>query len=121
MTMPFSPKPNKFKLNKEFRRMYGRGKCLVDPSLVTYIIRSGRKDFRLGITSGKKIGGAVERNRARRIIAAAYRDVIMEIKYPIDVVFVARSRILTLKSSDVASIMRQQFIKEGLIDPQQTL
>lgn len=101
--------------------MYGRGKCLVHPSLVTYIIRSGRKDFRLGITSGKKIGGAVSRNRARRIIAAAFRDVIKEIKYPVDVVFVARTKILTLKSTDVASIMRQQFINEGLIDPQQTL
>jgi ribonuclease P protein component len=119
--MPPKVSAEKFKLNKEFRRMYGKGKCLVDPALVTYLIRSGRKDFRLGITCGKKVGGAVQRNRARRLICAAYREVIKEIKYPIDVVFVARSRILTLKSTDVASIMRQQFIREGLIDQEKTL
>ena len=101
--------------------MYGKGKCHVDPALVTYIIKSGRKDFRLGITSGKKVGGAVQRNRAKRLICAAFRDVIKEIKYPIDVVFVARSKILALKSTDVASIMRQQFIREGLIDQEKTL
>ncbi len=108
----------KFKLNKDFKRMYGRGKCHVDPAIITYIIKSGRKNFRIGFTSGKKVGCAVERNRARRLIAAAFREIQKDIKYPVDIVFVARRRMLTLKSTEVAEIMRTQFIKEGLIDPE---
>ena len=65
----------KLNLNKDFRRLYGRGKSFVSPLLVTYIMRTKRNVVRYGITTGKKVGGAVERNRARRVIQAAMREI----------------------------------------------
>lgn len=108
-------KTEKIRLNKDFLWMYRRGKSFVDPALVTYFNIKGRSAQRIGITAGKKIGGAVQRNRAKRIISAAWREVSSEISTPVDIIFVARARILTLKSTQVAEIMRQHLKSAGLM------
>lgn len=60
------------KQNIDFRRLYRRGKSVVTPSLVVYAAKNREKINRLGITAGKKIGGAVQRNRAKRRIRALF-------------------------------------------------
>ena len=47
---------------------------------------------RLGITTSKKIGKAVQRNRARRLIKTAYRNLLPEIAPGYDIVVVARTK-----------------------------
>ncbi len=108
-------KTEKFKLNKDFRRLYGRGKSMVDPLIVTYALRNGRDCCRIGITAGKKLGGAVERNRAKRVITAAWRETAPMLSQNIDAVFVARTRILRAKSTDVAAVLRRQLERAGFI------
>lgn len=56
------------KLNKEFKRLYYRGRFKGHPLLVTYVMKNGRNVNRVGITTGKKVGKAVDRSRARRVI-----------------------------------------------------
>ena len=51
------------KLNSDFRRTYGRGKSAADPVLVTYALRNRYGVMRIGITTGKKLGNAVERGQ----------------------------------------------------------
>ena len=55
------------------------------------------------------------RNRARRVIKAAYLSVMPEIKPCFDLVFVARSKTLYLKSTDVEKIMRNHLSAAGLL------
>ncbi len=57
--------------NKDFKTLYYRGKSAVHPMLVTYVRKNRLNHTRVGITTGKKIGKAVSRNRCRRIIRAA--------------------------------------------------
>ncbi len=105
----------KLNLNKDFRRIYGRGHCHVHPLLVTYIMRNKRGALRYGITTGKKVGCAVNRNRARRVIDAALKDCIKYIDCNgVDIVFVARSCTPTVKSQDVYEAMMGHFIAEGI-------
>ena len=59
-------KSSAIKENKVFRRLYHRGKSKAGASLVTYCMKNRRGETRVGITTSKKIGTAVERNRARR-------------------------------------------------------
>ena len=40
----------------------------VSPVVVTYVLKNRAGTVRVGITTSKKIGGAVQRNRARRVI-----------------------------------------------------
>lgn len=100
----------KLTLNKEFRRAYGRGKSFVDGAVVSYIFKNRTDETRIGITVSKKIGTAVYRNRAKRLIAAAYRECQPHIKAGYDIVFVARTRIFKYKSYELAEILKSHFV-----------
>ena len=94
-------KITKIKENYLFRRAYNKAKTFVGPYAVIYIMKNRSLGVRLGITTGKKIGKAVCRNRARRIITVAFRECLPHIKGDLDIIIVARTRILTVKSPAV--------------------
>lgn len=102
--------------NHEFRRAYHRGKSDVQPALVTYVLKNRMGMNRVGITTGKKLGNAVCRSRARRIIREAYRSLEPQMQQGFDFVFVARGRILSLKSTEVARAMSVSLQKLGVLD-----
>lgn len=103
------------KENREFRRAYTRGRSYVSPDLVTYIIKNNTNNLRIGITTGKKIGKAVERNRSKRIIRAAYSELCDRIRPGFDLVFVARGKTPYRKSSDILRSMRKHLREAGLL------
>ena len=49
--------------NNDFRRIYARGKSYVSPLVVVYALKNRTKNVRVGITTSKKVGNAVQRNR----------------------------------------------------------
>jgi len=51
----------------------------------------------------KRVGGAVERNRARRILRAAWRDIVPEVGTDYDVVLVARAGIRGATTQDLVA------------------
>ncbi len=101
--------------NKDFRTLYYRGKSQVHPALVTYARKNKVGVPRVGITTGKKLGKAVERSRCRRLIRAAFAPL-----YPAvggyDVVFVARARLLTMKSTQLLPVMEKQLRALGVLN-----
>lgn len=66
---------------------------------------------RVGITTGKKIGNAVERNRSRRIIRAAFQSIMKSglINGNWDIVLVARTRTKFQKSTAIERAMLEAF------------
>ena len=104
------------KSNCDFRRTYGKGKVFQAPALVSYVLKNRAGICRIGITTSKKIGNAVERNRARRVIRAAYREIEDKINGNYDFVFVARSRTKYQKSTHIAQLMLSQLKEAGVID-----
>ena len=104
------------KSNSDFRRLYNRGKAVTDPALVVYYSKNRAGICRIGITTSKKIGNAVERNRSRRVIRAAYSEIENKIQGNYDFVFVARSRTKYQKSTQLAQLMLSQLEKAGVID-----
>jgi ribonuclease P protein component, eubacterial len=103
------------KLNRDYLRLYKRGKSFVNPSLVLYYSKNKLKMNRIGITTSKKIGKAVQRNRARRIIREAYRQIEPGTLTGYDFVFVARGRTVKLKSNDIKSIVMKMFSSAGVL------
>ncbi len=101
--------------NRDFRRLYHRGRSFASPLLVTYALKNRSGDVRIGITTGKKVGKAVMRNRSRRIIREAYRTLSAEIKGGYDLVFVARTKTPFVKSYDVLKAMRKQLKDAGVL------
>ena len=104
----------KIKENRDFRRAYRIGKSLVCPYCVVYYMKNRQGKIRLGITAGKKIGNAVSRNRAKRVITAAFRECLPEIALGYDFVIVARTRILSVKSTAVAFAVSKLLTSAGL-------
>lgn len=98
------------KLNKEFKRLYYRGCFKSHPLLVTYLCRNNKKENRIGITTGKKVGRAVDRSRARRVIRAAWRQVSPSFPIGYDFVFVARMATPAAKSDQIARVMKGQVL-----------
>ncbi len=105
---------NTLNSNTDFRRAYARGKAYTNPALVTYVVKNRAGICRIGITTSKKIGNAVERNRARRVIREAYLC-LPEANGNFDIVFVARRKTVHKKSTDLSIIMRKHLITAGVI------
>ncbi|MBQ8029325.1 MAG: ribonuclease P protein component [Clostridia bacterium] len=104
--------------NKDFLRLYYRGKSCAKPSVVVYAAKNRAGVCRIGITTSKKIGNAVERNRSRRIIKAAWQNVFRDnqIKGNWDFVFVARNKTKFQKSTVVANAIADSLKELGIID-----
>lgn len=103
------------RLNKEFRTLYYHGASYVDPLLIVYARKNRLGVTRTGITTGKKVGGAVQRNRCRRIIRAAYAVFAPSVKPGYDLVFVARSRTPVVSSNDLVPVLRKAFAKLSVL------
>lgn len=69
---------------------------------------------RFGVSVGKKTGGAVERNRAKRILRAGYRAIEPELKTGWLVVLSPREGIDAAKSTDIERELRKGFSKLGM-------
>ena len=101
--------------NRDFSRLYRRGKSYVSPVLVTYVLKNKSDNLRFGITTGKKIGKAVKRTRARRVIRASYYTLFPCIKEGYDFVFVARGKTPYVKSQVVLKAMKQHLKSAGVL------
>jgi ribonuclease P protein component len=55
--------------------------------------------------AGRRVGGAVERNRARRVLRAAWRAIDPPIEPDVDVVLVARAGIRGARTQDLVAEM----------------
>ncbi len=95
------------KLNHEFQRAYRKGKSHLSKEVVVYVFRNRRaQNCRYGITTSKKIGNAVVRNRARRVIRAAWRALEAEMLPGYDFIFVARAKTAHIKSTEMLRVLR---------------
>lgn len=80
------------KENHEFRRLYYRGVSSGSRHLVLYCRKNKLGYNRLGLTVGAKLGGAVQRNRVKRLFREVYRLHEAEFAKGVDLVLVARGR-----------------------------
>ena len=71
--------------------------------------------MRVGITTSKKVGNAVQRNRSRRVIREAFRALAPRVRPGFDLVLVARGKTPYVKSTDVRRQLERQLQAAGLL------
>ena len=91
--------------NKDFLALYKKGRYAASKYSVIYVRPNGKPFNRLGITAGKKVGNAVCRNRAKRLIRLAYRNAEVNLPVGMDIVIVARTAICSIKSDEYCGYM----------------
>lgn len=64
--------------------------------------------------AGRRVGGAVVRNRARRVLREAWRAVAPEIRPDVDVALVARADIRGAGTEELVTEMRELVARAGL-------
>jgi ribonuclease P protein component len=70
---------------------------------------------RHGFVAGRRIGTAVARNRARRILREAWRELAPRVRDGYDIVLVARPEIRGARTRDLVTEMTDLLRRAGLI------
>jgi ribonuclease P protein component len=88
--------------NAVFQKAYKKGRFSASKPVCVYFLKGADGERRLGITVSKKLGSAVVRNRAKRIIRAAF----VKSDFPVgfDYIIMARPAITAAKSDELTAI-----------------
>jgi ribonuclease P protein component len=74
----------------DFRRVYDRRRSVSDGWLIVYACENGLPYLRLGLSVSRKVGGAVHRNRLRRLYREAFRLTRHEMPVGLDLILIPR-------------------------------
>lgn len=97
----------------QFRRARREGRSYPSSLLVLQVVAGRRRHIRCGFIVGKSIGGAVQRNRARRRIREAVRLALPAVVTGYDLVFVARSTALLNVSFTAIQTAVEQLLRRA--------
>ena len=111
------PRERRIKQPRDFARARSEGRRLSYGCLVfNWRLADGQSPARLGVVTSKRVGGAVVRNRARRLLREAFRRHQQLLRAPMDVILVARSQIAGLSYAAVERDYLAALRRAGLID-----
>lgn len=109
----------RFRLTRssDFKRVRNVGKTFAHPLLVLIISPAVDDHTRVGVVAGKGVGGAVQRNRAKRLLREAIRKTMNSILPGYDLILSARSAIVHASFDEVCAALdkvmrRARLLKE---------
>ena len=107
----------RLKLGRDFARTRQDGQRAVQGCLIANWRRlPAGTTTRLGVVTSRKIGSAVVRNRARRLLREAFRVHQGELTQPVDLVLVARQSIVGRALAEVEKDFLVTMSRAGLMN-----
>lgn len=79
---------NRLKRESDFNKVFSKGKRVYLKSLVMLYIKSD--EIKIGYSVSKKHGNAVKRNRIKRLLRAAVREIFKDAQTPYYIVFMPK-------------------------------
>jgi ribonuclease P protein component len=113
------PRERRIKQGRDFARAKTQGKRVSSGCLIAnWLTLPAGSPTRLGVITARKVGGAVARTRARRLLREAFRLHQLELAQPVDLVLVAQPSIagkafLEVERDFLSALRRAGLLKEA--------
>jgi ribonuclease P protein component len=110
------PRPSRLTSAADIRRTYSEGKKTSSPTVAAHVRRTGEeRPARLGVSAARGIGGAVERNRAKRRLREAVRSLRGSIAPGVDAVLVANRRTAEVRFQELVDSVQEVLRRAGAL------
>ncbi|WP_018131404.1 ribonuclease P protein component [Effusibacillus pohliae] len=106
---------HRLKDNRDFQRVFQRGKSFANRYLVLYHAPNQEGHYRVGLSVSKKVGNAVVRNRVKRYLREAVRAQQLDPALPVDFVIIARPSAADLDFDGFRKNLVHLLLKTGYI------
>ena len=101
--------------DRDFSSIYKKGKSVGDKFVVIFSKKNNLPYNRTAFLASKKVGNAVARNRARRLMKESYRSLCDQLVPGYDLIFIARNTINNSKCADVKKSIEAATKRAGLL------
>jgi len=103
----------------DFKRVRSTGKSYAHPLLVLVVSPTAENTLKVGVTAGRSVGGAIQRNRAKRLLREAMRLLVPVIRPGWDLILIARQPLPTATYEQVQATLTQLIRRANLLLPPQ--
>jgi ribonuclease P protein component len=101
---------------EDFAALQGAGTVRSNPLLVVRIRKNGLEETRFGLSTGRKLGGAVVRNRVRRRLREALRVMAPSFQPGWDVLIIARPPVIGADFQTLAGTLQSLLRRGGVLE-----
>jgi ribonuclease P protein component len=101
---------------EDFAALQGVGTVRSNPLLVVRIRKNGLEETRFGLSTGRKLGGAVVRNRVRRRLREALRVMAPSFQPGWDVLIIARPPVIGADYQTLAGTLQSLLRRGGVLE-----
>jgi ribonuclease P protein component len=99
----------------DFKRVRRTGKSYAHPFIVLVVKNSEVPKVRVGVTAGRSVGGAVQRNRAKRLIREAVRPLLSDLLPGWDLILIARPALLSKSLQEIRQVLVSLFRRAQIL------
>ena len=99
----------------DIQRVRKYGRSIAHPLFVLVYLRDKSvENAPVGVIASKAVGGAVERNRAKRVLRSAATELHSRISHDNMILLLARKPILEYDTPEITEILTEQLKKAGI-------
>jgi ribonuclease P protein component len=107
----------RFRLTRsdDINRVRQEGRSLANTMLVLGFLPNQINQSRIAVIAGRSIGGAVQRNLAKRRIRSAFQTLLTRLDHGYDLVLIARKPILEVEYQKIVKGLQALLAQAGLL------
>jgi len=98
--------------NIEFKKVFLEGKRIESKNLIVFVLKNKYKVNRLGLIVKKEIGKAVVRNKIKRRIREAHRQINRKLFQGYDIIILVKKSVVGLDHFELYGELENLFYKE---------